>query len=345
MTSISSLSSDRVLSAVPANRHQTALQLLQRREGTRTNLPLGCPVIDKILRGGFPLGGVTEISGEAGCGKTQICLTLALQCTLPESLGGLDGHTVYLCCGEGQFPAPRLTQLAEAYSMANASLGTSHALMDRVHVLECHNSEDALDVVRKDVPSLIKTHNVRFVIIDSIAGIFRTEFDTSVVEERFERSRAFFRLATELKLLADTNHLGVLVVNQVTAAGFDSAEGGVSDPFRKIDPVPALGLGWSHCVNTRIMLRRDCGNFLSLADCDQEEAPAHFGAENVQPEPNHAGGRDEAGVVSVVGARGGTRRRLVLEFSPSCPSASCEFVITRGGVKGVQGTLVEAPNR
>ena len=33
--------------------------------------------------GGIPTRGITEISGEAGCGKSQICLTLAMQVIRP----------------------------------------------------------------------------------------------------------------------------------------------------------------------------------------------------------------------------------------------------------------------
>ena len=36
-------------------------------------------ITDKALNGGIPLQGITEISGEAGSGKTQFCLMLALQ--------------------------------------------------------------------------------------------------------------------------------------------------------------------------------------------------------------------------------------------------------------------------
>jgi len=40
-------------------------------------LSLGCPLIDDIT-GGISTQGITEISGEAGCGKTQFCLVLSL---------------------------------------------------------------------------------------------------------------------------------------------------------------------------------------------------------------------------------------------------------------------------
>ncbi len=34
--------------------------------------------VDKAI-GGIPLQGITEVAGEAGCGKTQLCLMLSLQ--------------------------------------------------------------------------------------------------------------------------------------------------------------------------------------------------------------------------------------------------------------------------
>jgi RecA/RadA recombinase len=41
-------------------------------------LSFGCPIIDEIT-GGIARGIVTEVCGEAGSGKTQICLKLAIQ--------------------------------------------------------------------------------------------------------------------------------------------------------------------------------------------------------------------------------------------------------------------------
>lgn len=312
-------------SSKTGTRALTALQLLKMREGQRNTLSVGCPVIDQVLRGGFPLGGVTEISGEAGCGKTQICLTLALQCTLPESQGGLDGSVCYLSCGEGSFPVSRLSQLASSYE----ARGLGSNLMSRVLIQESYSSEDNLDNIRRDVRLLCKTNNVRMVIIDSIAGIFRTEFDTSRMEDRLDRTRAYFTLATELKLLADTYRLCIVVVNQVTAAGFDAPEA-FADPFRKLDPVPALGLSWSHCINVRIMLRKDNRGFLSVGNSSSEFAGEPENLLNRQANPH-----DQLEDPS----HGRTRRRFVLDFSPLCPPASCEYMITTGGVKGVPGTF------
>lgn len=48
----------------------------------------GCEQIDKVLGGGLFKYGITEISGESGCGKTQFCLQIALTVQLPLSFKG-----------------------------------------------------------------------------------------------------------------------------------------------------------------------------------------------------------------------------------------------------------------
>ena len=39
----------------------------------------GCPIIDKTLGGGIRLGQITELYGESGCGKTQLCIQMSLE--------------------------------------------------------------------------------------------------------------------------------------------------------------------------------------------------------------------------------------------------------------------------
>ena len=40
-------------------------------------IPLGCSQVDQLLGGGIEKGSVTLIYGEAGAGKTNVCLQLA----------------------------------------------------------------------------------------------------------------------------------------------------------------------------------------------------------------------------------------------------------------------------
>jgi RecA/RadA recombinase len=58
------------------------------KEVTNQVITTGCKKIDKALGGGLFKCGITEISGESGCGKTQFCLQIALTVQLPLPLKG-----------------------------------------------------------------------------------------------------------------------------------------------------------------------------------------------------------------------------------------------------------------
>jgi len=46
---------------------------------------MGCDYLDRCLGGGLTNNGVIEIAGEAGSGKTQFCLQLCFQVSLPST--------------------------------------------------------------------------------------------------------------------------------------------------------------------------------------------------------------------------------------------------------------------
>ncbi|KAI3436831.1 hypothetical protein D9Q98_006241 [Chlorella vulgaris] len=73
----------------------------------------GDPQLDYVLRGGLPCGSLTEVVGEAGASKTQLCLQLLLTVQLPQAYGGLSGSAVYVYT-EGSPATQRLQQLATA---------------------------------------------------------------------------------------------------------------------------------------------------------------------------------------------------------------------------------------
>jgi RecA/RadA recombinase len=55
---------------------------------TEKFLTTGCLKLDKILKGGIPCRGITQIYGAAGTGKTQLALQLCLTVQLPITIGG-----------------------------------------------------------------------------------------------------------------------------------------------------------------------------------------------------------------------------------------------------------------
>jgi RecA/RadA recombinase len=70
---------------------ETVADAVCRLEERWQRLSVGCIKLDGFLQGGVATQGITEIAGESGSGKTQLCLQLALTVQYPVSCGGLNG--------------------------------------------------------------------------------------------------------------------------------------------------------------------------------------------------------------------------------------------------------------
>ncbi|CBZ30056.1 putative recombinase rad51 [Leishmania mexicana MHOM/GT/2001/U1103] len=82
-------------------------------QGFPTHVTTFSRELDGVLGGGVPVGGVTEISGPPGVGKTQLLMQLAVSCAMPVEFGGMGGACLYVDT-EGSFVAERLEQMATA---------------------------------------------------------------------------------------------------------------------------------------------------------------------------------------------------------------------------------------
>jgi RecA/RadA recombinase len=58
----------------------------------------GCPIIDKTLGGGIRLGQITELYGESGCGKTQLCIQLSLEVQRTFRARGQEASKYFFIC-------------------------------------------------------------------------------------------------------------------------------------------------------------------------------------------------------------------------------------------------------
>lgn len=153
---------------------------------------------------------------------------------------------------------------------------------------------------------------VKLIVIDSIAALFRSEFENTPAEFK-RRSALFFKISGKLKSLAKKFGLAVVVTNQVVDLVAPEGINGVRvgnlaclySSGRRV--CPALGLAWANCVNSRLFLSRS----------EQFE-------------------KEEKGLADVNRVCTRTRRLLHVVFAPHLPEGSCEFVITREGVSGVE---------
>ncbi len=132
-----------------------------------------------------------------------------------------------------------------------------------------------------------------------------------------DRTVFLFNFARQLKWISDIHHTAIVVVNQVTSAGFDREQ------REDDDIVPALGLVWSTCVTTRILLSKSrASRFVSLTVSKDLEGVSYAKVPKQENEKLFCGTKP-------------TRRSIRIDFSPSYPQRSADFVIRHDGIKGI----------
>ncbi|MFW6128171.1 MAG: helix-hairpin-helix domain-containing protein, partial [Halobacteriota archaeon] len=85
--------------------------ILERRKRVK-RINTGSTELNRLLGGGVETQSITELFGEFGSGKTQICHQLAVNVQLPEE-EGLDGSVVVIDT-ENTFRPERIGQMAAA---------------------------------------------------------------------------------------------------------------------------------------------------------------------------------------------------------------------------------------
>ncbi|XP_066281114.1 DNA repair protein XRCC3-like [Branchiostoma lanceolatum] len=216
-------------------------------------LSLGCPVLDEFLRGGVPCQGLTEISGESSAGKTQFGLQLCLTVQLPEEWGGLNAGAVYICT-EDAFPSKRLAQMAQQFptrGLAPVEVTKKTRFSDQIFVEHTADKDQLSKCIQSRLPILLERGVVKLVVIDSIAALFRGEYES---RETARRAKDLQSLGAQLRKVSQKYSVLVVCINQVSAVvGKRRGNGNISSSQKVI---PALGLVWSSLVTTRLMVTR-----------------------------------------------------------------------------------------
>lgn len=204
----------------------------------------GVETLDNLTRGGIDFCSLTQLYGEGGSGKTQICLQLALNVQLIP----LKGHCVYIAAGK-QFAAARIHQMAETMTQ-NVRDARHIKFLDNIHVMQAYNA-DLFENFIKDPDELetfleSQSKKVKLLIIDSIADIYRFDYDF--------KSRAVDMRDTITRLtdLAREYNFAVVCTNHAVDV-FDDCEEEMM-PLSNIKP--ALGLTWNSIVGTCLEVRR-----------------------------------------------------------------------------------------
>jgi DNA repair protein RadA len=222
----------------------TAEEVLERRNSL-VRFTTGSVKLDSFLKGGVESQAMTEIAGEFGSGKSQLCHTLCVTAVNNKEKGerrrepGRNNNIIFIDT-ENTFRPERIHQIAEGRGFE------PEETMKRVFVCKIYNSAH-LEAIIKNLGKSIEQYKAKLVIIDSIISLHRAEFPGR--ETLAERQQRLNVMLHRLIRLAEIYNIAVVLTNQVQSQP-DSFFGG-GDPTRA-----AGGNIMGHASTYRIFLRK-----------------------------------------------------------------------------------------
>lgn len=172
--------------------------------------------------------------------NTQLCHQLAVNCTTPESEGGLNAHTIMIDT-EQTFRPERITQMSEAKDL------DPDEVLKKIHVARAFNSHHQMLLVDK-AQETAREFPVRLIVVDSLTAHFRAEYIGRGALA--ERQQMLNRHMHDLLRFGDLHNAVIAVTNQVSA----KPDAFFGDPTR-----PIGGHIVGHTATFRIYLRKSKG--------------------------------------------------------------------------------------
>jgi DNA repair protein RadA len=216
----------------------TAQDILDRRKNL-LRCTTGSEKLDSFLKGGIETQAITEIAGEFGSGKSQICYTLCVTANTPLDRKGLGGNVIFIDT-ENTFRSERIFQIAEHRGIS------PDEILRRIYVCKIYNTSH-LEMIIQDLGKSIEEYRAKLVIIDSIIALHRAEFTgRGTLAERQQRLNMMLH---KLSRLAEVHNLAVVVTNQVQSQPDDFSAG--RDGLRATG-----GNVMGHATTYRILLRK-----------------------------------------------------------------------------------------
>lgn len=198
-------------------------------------------LLDQALGGGIRCGQITEISGEAGAGKSNLVAQIGMIVMSPAKENGMDSSVLMIHTeGEGKLKLA----IKRFKTLAQSHLDSEEVIRSHLHVMNCSNEFELIEMVNRLDETLDKIPNVKLIVIDSITCAFiQTEGD---LDFRFytKRSCRLTKLVKKLTQLAWDRKIALITTNHVS---FNPKLG---------ETRPAMGKIWSHMCQTKIYLER-----------------------------------------------------------------------------------------
>ena len=186
---------------------QSATDIYKRRQEIG-KISTGTECLDLLLDGGIETQALTEVYGEFGCGKTQLCHTMCVQVQKSKEEGGLEGGVLYIDT-ENTFRPERIVTIAKTHGM------DPEKVLDNIIVARAYNSAHQILILEEAGP-VIKENNIKLIIADSAVGLFRAEYlGRGTLASRQQKLNHFVHL---LSRIAETYNCAAIATNQVMAS-------------------------------------------------------------------------------------------------------------------------------
>jgi DNA repair protein RadA len=218
----------------------TATKLYEKRK-QEERISTGSKNLDDLFVGGIETGSVTEIYGEYGTGKTQLCHTLSVLVQQSRSQGGLNGKAIYVD-SENTFRPERIVSISNARNL------NPYKSLENIIVAKAYNSAHQ-ELILEETGPVIDSNNVKLLIVDSAVAHYRAEFlGRASLSERQQKLNKFMHV---LVRIAETYGVAVLATNQIQSIP-DAIFG---DAYR-----PTGGHVVAHTSTYRVYLKRSGKN-------------------------------------------------------------------------------------
>jgi DNA repair protein RadA len=200
-------------------------------------LTSGSRAIDEILGGGLESQTITEIYGEYGSGKSQLCHQMCVNVQLPVERGGLNGSALYIDT-ENTFRTERIVQMSKFLGL------NPEEIIRNIVFAEAYTSDHQMFLL-ENADKVVKENNIRLIIVDSLTAHFRSEYLGR--EMLAERQQKLNKHMHRLIRLARAFNAVAVVTNQVMAK---------PDVFFGDAVHPVGGHIVAHTSHTRVFLRK-----------------------------------------------------------------------------------------
>ncbi|MEF8849054.1 MAG: DNA repair and recombination protein RadB [Candidatus Thermoplasmatota archaeon] len=155
-------------------------------------LKLKCPSIDGLLDGGIEDRVITQVYGEAGTGKTNLCLQAIRECASQDKkIVVIDSEGISL---------KRLEQICtEGYNYKK--------ILDKIIFFRPLSFEQQ----EKMIKNAVKIKDISLIVVDTINLFYRLNLE----EDREGTMRSFVRQMANLQIAAREKKLWVIITEQV----------------------------------------------------------------------------------------------------------------------------------